>query len=144
MELGSWPRAVNYIKSIFLVSPTETDKPKHQHKFQDVSYRSAGWIDWNMVLDQDGGPCYINNNLDAPIIINSAVGEFYKQPMFYALGHFAKFCPPNSTILENKIGWRLENIQAMSCLRPDDSLAVFLFNSWVRLNLVELFMTLLF
>ena len=33
---------------------------------------------------------------DAPIIVNEETDEFYKQPMFYALGHVSKFFPENS------------------------------------------------
>ena len=35
--------------------------------------------------------------MDSPIIVNITSDEFYKQPMFYALGHFAKFVPEGST-----------------------------------------------
>lgn len=51
----------------------------------------SSWIDWNIALDMTGGPNFINNFVDSPLIVNSAADEFYKQPMFYVLGHFSKF-----------------------------------------------------
>ncbi|XP_045486967.1 lysosomal acid glucosylceramidase-like [Pieris rapae] len=53
----------------------------------------VGFIDWNLALDPDGGPNWAKNFVDAPIIINSTSGEFYKQPIFYVLGHFSKLIP---------------------------------------------------
>jgi glucosylceramidase len=53
-----------------------------------------------MVLDLGGGPTYINNFVDSPIIVNATGGEFYKQPMFYHLGHFSKFVPMGSVRID--------------------------------------------
>ena len=50
-----------------------------------------GWTDWNLALDMQGGPNWAGNFVDAPIIVNEAEGEFYKQPMYYALGHISRY-----------------------------------------------------
>lgn len=49
-----------------------------------------------MVLDLQGGPTYISNFCDAPILVNATGQEFLKQPMYYGIGHFSKFVPKNS------------------------------------------------
>lgn len=49
-----------------------------------------------MVLDLTGGPTYVSNFCDAPILINATGEEFLKQPMYYGLGHISKFVPRNS------------------------------------------------
>lgn len=41
-----------------------------------MNHWSVGWVDWNMVLDKTGGPTVVNNNLDAPIIVNPETDEF--------------------------------------------------------------------
>lgn len=56
----------------------------------------TGWVDWNMVLNLQGGPTYISNFCDAPILVNATGQEFLKQPMYYGLGHFSKFVPRGS------------------------------------------------
>jgi hypothetical protein len=41
-----------------------------------------------MVLNMTGGPLWQANPVDAPIIVDDDNVTFYKQPMFYVLGHF--------------------------------------------------------
>jgi len=78
--LGSWERAERYAHDII----------------EDLNHWFVGWVDWNIALDAEGGPNWAKNNVDSPIIVNATSGEFYKQPMFYALAHFSKFLPPKS------------------------------------------------
>lgn len=78
--LGSWERAENYARDII----------------DDLKHWTTGWVDWNYSLNEKGGPQWPNNPCDSPIIVNATAKEFYKQPTFYALGHFSKFIPPES------------------------------------------------
>ena len=39
----------------------------------------------------EGGPNWVKNFVDSPIIVNAQNDEFYKQPMFYIMGHFRYF-----------------------------------------------------
>ncbi|CAH0402650.1 unnamed protein product [Chilo suppressalis] len=78
--LGSWDRAKSYITDIL----------------QDLNYNVVGWIDWNLCLNAQGGPNWVENFVDSPIIVFPENKEFVKQPMFYALGHFSKFLPRGS------------------------------------------------
>lgn len=64
----------------------------------------TGWVDWNMVLDtQKGGPNWKNNFVDAPILVDAAKQQYFRQPTFYALGHFAKFLPPGSVRVDTQV-----------------------------------------
>ena len=38
---------------------------------QSLEHWSTGWTDWNLALDVKGGPNWIKNNVDAPIIVNA-------------------------------------------------------------------------
>uniref|UniRef100_A0A1I7YYR4 Glucosylceramidase n=1 Tax=Steinernema glaseri TaxID=37863 RepID=A0A1I7YYR4_9BILA len=78
--LGDWSRADAYAHDII----------------QDLNNYVAGWTDWNLCLDMEGGPNFAKNFVDAPILVNAEKGEFYKQPMFYIMGHFSKFIKPHS------------------------------------------------
>ncbi|KOB64974.1 Glucosylceramidase, partial [Operophtera brumata] len=75
VEIGSWARARKYTTSIL----------------QDLNNFVVGWIDWNLCLDPTGGPNWADNFVDAPILVYGDRDEFIKQPMYYAMGHFAKF-----------------------------------------------------
>ena len=60
---------------------------------QDLRHWVSGWLDWNMALDLNGGPSWVPNYQDSPIIVNASANEFYKGPMFYAMGHFRLTLP---------------------------------------------------
>jgi glucosylceramidase len=49
-----------------------------------------------LALNLEGGPNWVNNFADAPIIVNKNAYEYYKQTFFYALRHFSKFLVPDS------------------------------------------------
>ncbi|KAH7962696.1 hypothetical protein HPB52_017539 [Rhipicephalus sanguineus] len=72
VKLGNWERAEEYASDIL----------------QDLNHWASGWTDWNLALDTGGGPTWVKNFVDSPIIVNATAEEFYKQPMYYALGHF--------------------------------------------------------
>ncbi|CAH2015027.1 unnamed protein product [Acanthoscelides obtectus] len=101
VSLGNWERGERYVHSII----------------QDIENFVTGWVDWNMVLNLEGGPTVYNNPLDAPIIINGTGGEFYKQPMFYAMGHFSKFVHPGSRRIQTQR--YSEDVLVAGFLRPD-------------------------
>lgn len=77
----------------------------------------TGWVDWNLALDSNGGPTWANNVLDAAVIVNKTSDEFYKQPMFYAIGHFSKFIPVGSIRVELTGG--SEMVKGVAFTTPD-------------------------
>lgn len=86
----------------------------------------TGWTDWNIALDLQGGPTYIKNFCDAPIIVNATAQEFYKQPMFYAIGHFSKFVPKDSRKIGANSFTFLLPVTAFK--RPDGGIVVEILN----------------
>lgn len=52
-----------------------------------------------MALNLDGKPNWAGNSDDAPIIIDADNAVFYKNPMFYHLGHFSKFSDEGWTVI---------------------------------------------
>ncbi|KAL7079725.1 hypothetical protein ACQ4LE_001831, partial [Meloidogyne hapla] len=76
-----------------------------------------GWIDWNLCLDIQGGPNWVKNFVDSPIIVNASADEFYKQPMFYFLAHFSNFIPRNSIVISSKLFAKIcENEISLKCI----------------------------
>ena len=49
--------------------------------FQDLSNWSVGWVDWNLALNMAGGPNWVKNFVDSPIIVDAENNVFYKQVM---------------------------------------------------------------
>lgn len=56
--------------------------------WQDLNHYVVGWTDWNLVLDQTGGPNWVKNFVDSPVIVDAKRDVFYKQPTFYSMAHF--------------------------------------------------------
>ncbi|XP_073816320.1 lysosomal acid glucosylceramidase-like [Musca autumnalis] len=106
---------------------------------QNLQHGYNGWIDWNLILDENGGPNYVDNTVDAPVIVDTAnPSEILKQPIFYAMGHFSKFIPEGSVRIDAVRS--NVNIDSVAYLRPDGSVAAVLFNSGnaqVEINVID-------
>lgn len=95
---------------------------------QFLNEDSVGWIDWNLVLDEQGGPNWVENYVDAPIIVNATVGEFYKQPVYYALSHFSKYIPRGSVRIDSTASLLAVDVATAAFLRPDGAITLILHN----------------
>ena len=85
-----------------------------------------GWIDWNMVLDKQGGPNWFKNWCVAPVIVDPEKDEVYFTPLYYTMAHFSKFMRPGAV----KIGCVIDSNEVVSTAvqNPDGSIAVAIFN----------------
>ncbi len=93
-----------------------------------MNHYTTGWVDWNLALDLEGGPNWANNFVDAPIIINATAYEFYKQPFFYALGHFSKFLLPDSVKVQLSESEKIDKFETTAFVRPDNATVVIALN----------------
>jgi glucosylceramidase len=62
----------------------------------DLNNWASGWVAWNVILDEHGGPNHLGNYCMAPIICNTKSGELTYMSSFYYLGHFSKFIRPGA------------------------------------------------
>ena len=85
-----------------------------------------GWVDWNMVLDRQGGPNWKKNWCVAPVIVDPEADELYFTPLYYTLAHFSRFIRPGST----RIGFvnPEERLQMTAVKNKDGTIAVVVFN----------------
>ena len=88
----------------------------------------VGWTDWNMVLDERGGPNWAGFSADAAVIVNGTADEFYKQPMFYALGHFSKYVPEGSIRIDSRLDVNDANLFVAAFQLPDGKRAAVILN----------------
>ena len=76
------------------------------HIIGDFNHWSEGWIDWNLMLDQQGGPNHVGNYCDALIIGNTEADSLLYRSGYYYLGHFSKYLKKGAvrigTLSENK------------------------------------------
>ncbi|TRX35580.1 glycosyl hydrolase [Flavobacterium sp. ZT3R18] len=62
----------------------------------DFNNGTVGWTDWNILLDENGGPNHAGNFCFAPIHADSKTGELIYTPSYYYIGHFSKFIRPEA------------------------------------------------
>ncbi len=62
-----------------------------QSMINDFNNGTVGWTDWNILLDEHGGPNHVNNFCFAPIHANTQTGDLVYTPSYYYIGHFSKF-----------------------------------------------------
>jgi len=75
-----WPNAEHYGRSMI----------------NDFNNGTAGWTDWNILLDQTGGPNHLDNLCFSPVHANLNTGELIFTPSYYYIGHFSKFIRPKA------------------------------------------------
>jgi glucosylceramidase len=79
-KLAFWPNAERYGSSMI----------------NDFNSGVVGWTDWNILLDERGGPNHVQNFCFAPIHANTKTGELTYTPTYYYIGHFSKFIKPGA------------------------------------------------
>lgn len=60
----------------------------------DFNNGTVGWTDWNILLDENGGPNHVGNFCFAPVHADIRTNELIYTPAFYYIGHFSKFVHP--------------------------------------------------
>jgi glucosylceramidase len=85
-----------------------------------------GWVDWNMVLDRQGGPNWAKNWCVAPVIVDPEKDEVYFTPLYYTLAHFSRFIRPGAT----RIGFEnpSDELKITAVENPDGTIALVIFN----------------
>lgn len=62
----------------------------------DFNNGTVGWTDWNILLDENGGPNHVGNFCFAPIHADTRTNELIYTPSYYYIGHFSKFIQPKA------------------------------------------------
>jgi glucosylceramidase len=62
----------------------------------DFNDGAVGWTDWNVLLDEKGGPNHVGNFCFAPVHADTRTGELIYTNSYYYIGHFSKFVRPGA------------------------------------------------
>ena len=82
-----WPNAERYGISII----------------NDFNAGTVAWTDWNILLDERGGPNHVGNFCFAPVHADTKAGTLIFTPIYYYLGHFSKFIRPEAVRLSTAV-----------------------------------------
>ena len=105
-HIGSWEVGERYARSII----------------NDLNRWTVGWIDWNLLLDETGGPNHVGNFCSAPVLADTANGTLMHQSSYWVLGHFARFIRPGAQRV--LCASAQHEVQATAFLNPDASTVV--------------------
>ena len=92
----------------------------------DFNNGTNGWTDWNILLDQNGGPNHVGNFCFAPIHADTTTGELIYTPSYYYIGHFSKFIHLNAVRISSAVS--KSNLLSTSFLNTDGTVATIVMN----------------
>jgi glucosylceramidase len=95
-----------------------------------------GWIDWNMVLNRQGGPNWAENWCLAPVIVDTELDEVYFTPLYYTMSHFSRYIRPGSLRIGHSHSD--DDLKITAVKNPDGSFAVVILNESDRGKNLEL------
>ena len=105
--IGSWTHGETYGRNII----------------NDFNNYCEGWIDWNLVLDEIGGPNYVGNYCEAPIMIDGNSNKVTYNFSYYYIGHFSKYIKPGAKRLlcRNEV---LSDVYSVAYKNPDGTIVL--------------------
>lgn len=92
----------------------------------DFNNWAVGWTDWNVLLDEKGGPNHVGNFCYAPVIADTKTGQLIFMNSFYYMGHFSKFVRPGAKRIVATTS--TDNLMATAFINKNGSVAVVVLN----------------
>ena len=93
----------------------------------DFNAGTVAWTDWNVLLDETGGPNHVGNFCYAPIIGDTRSGQLLYTNAYYYIGHFSKFIRPGARRIATASS--RDVLQTTAFLNTDGKVAVVVMNS---------------
>ncbi len=88
----------------------------------DLNNGMNAFIDWNLFLDEKGGPNHVGNHCDAPIMVDTEKGIFRTNLSYDYIGHFSRYILPGAKRIGlTKYSFELE---ATAFLNTDKSIVM--------------------
>ena len=109
-KLGDWQWGETYATSMI----------------HDFNSGAEGWTDWNVLLDEKGGPNHVQNYCFAPIHADTKTGELTYMNSYYYIGHFSKFIRPGAKRIISSSS--TDNLLTTAFINEDGSIAVIVLN----------------
>ncbi len=93
----------------------------------DFNDGAVGWTDWNILLDETGGPNHTGNFCFAPIHADTRTGQLIYTNAYYYIGHFSKFVHPGARRIA--VATNRPALQTTGFLNKDGSIVVIVMNT---------------
>eukprot|EP00747_Dinoflagellata_sp_TGD_P022185 gnl/TRDRNA2_/TRDRNA2_128955_c0_seq2.p1 gnl/TRDRNA2_/TRDRNA2_128955_c0~~gnl/TRDRNA2_/TRDRNA2_128955_c0_seq2.p1 ORF type:complete len:596 (+),score=69.25 gnl/TRDRNA2_/TRDRNA2_128955_c0_seq2:240-1790(+) len=79
-HIGSWELGERYAESIV----------------RDLNNWLEAWIDWNLLLDTQGGPNHVGNFVSAPVLVDVERDQLLFLSSYYYIAHFSRYIKPGA------------------------------------------------
>jgi len=93
----------------------------------DFNCGTVAWTDWNILLDEKGGPNHVGNFCFAPIHADTQTGKLIYTNSYYYIGHFSKFIKPGAKRIS--CSTNRDKLQATAFVNPDGKIIVVVLNT---------------
>lgn len=93
----------------------------------DLNSGITAYCDWNILLDQTGGPNHVGNFCFAPVIANTEKNQLHFTNAFWYIGQFSKFIHKGARKVSSTSN--RSDLQVTSFLNPDGSIAAVVLNT---------------
>lgn len=93
----------------------------------DLNGGVCAWTDWNVLLDEKGGPNHVGNYCFAPIHGNTGTGKLTYTNAYYYIGHFSKFIRPGAKRIASST--TSDNLSVTAFRNTDNSLVLVVLNT---------------
>lgn len=92
----------------------------------DFNCGTVAWTDWNILLDETGGPNHVGNLCFAPVHADTRTGKLIYTNSYYYIGQFSKFIQPGA----NRVSCSMnrDKLQSTAFLNPNGKLVVVVLN----------------
>jgi len=110
-KLGEWKFGEQYGRSMI----------------NDFNNGTVGWTDWNVLLDERGGPNHVGNYCFAPVHADTKTGQLNYLSSFYYIGHFSKFIQPGARRIASSPS--RSQLLSTAFLNPDGKVSVVVMNA---------------
>jgi glucosylceramidase len=92
----------------------------------DFNSGTVAWTDWNVLLDETGGPNHVGNFCFAPIHADLKTGKLIYTNSYYYIGHFSKFIQTGAKRIASSSN--RDKLQTTAYLNPDGKLVTVVLN----------------
>lgn len=92
----------------------------------DFNNGTSGWTDWNILLNENGGPNHVQNYCFAPVHADTKTDELIYTPSYYYIGHFSKFIRPNAKRVSTSVS--RTQLQSTSFINEDGKVVTIVMN----------------
>lgn len=97
-----------------------------ENMIHDFNNGAVAWTDWNILLDETGGPNHVKNFCFAPIHAKTQAGSLHYMNSYYYIGHFSKFIRPGAKRIVSSSN--RAQFLTTAFLNPDGSMVLIVMN----------------